>query len=504
MLAAASIVVSCISPAHAQPTGSYLDTDGTIREVDAEYDRLHRPPAPQHYARSFIEMGIVLGVLTIGYWSMPHAMAEDWDDPQFWRRLDGSAWRTDNNALPLNFLFHPLGGAYAHAGARANHHNVPTAAALGLLSSFLWEFVFEYREFVSVNDLIVTTAAGIPIGEFLHKLGMYLDTSRRPSRAMKATQWTLGHAVRRDRAFDGRPAPEPPARDSLGLSSDIAHDFWFFSSVHFGRTPESGNFGVYRLGFEGSLVSIPGYQKPGRFRKFFTNADVTSATVVLEGSEHGPGGFVATDTILLGMHAQSIVGTTERAQGVAATIGPAMAYRYLDSSAGGVREQLGAVHLLGPALDWHARAPGMRFDFSARAFVDYAGVHSHAYPQWLEAYPDEVGKHITRNRGYFYAWGRSGEVSGKIDLGPFRLHGATFYGKYRSQDGLNRFQERITVDVPLRTNVLHVRAGLQLRPTKLPLSLGISAEARRWESRAGEFRAREHVLTRGFEASLRF
>ena len=112
-----------------------------------------------------------------------------------------------------------MGGA-VYSIARANHHYPATAFGYSFLASFLWEFVLEFKEKVSVNDVIVTPGTAVPIGEFFYKLGLYLDTAADPSTGAAIAQWSLGTGVAFDRALDGRPAPRvlvPDTNDDLDV-----------------------------------------------------------------------------------------------------------------------------------------------------------------------------------------------------------------------------------------------------------------------------------------------
>jgi hypothetical protein len=496
--------------------------DGSTLEDPDEQLVQGRPP---HHSRSLLEMGIGLGVGAVIYWTGMERNSPDWDNPRLSQRFDGTAWRLDNNSLPVNFMLHPLVGGAAYALARANHHGVAMSAGYSFLASFLWEFAFEFKEMVSVNDVIVTPAAGVPIGEFLHKLGVYLNSADRPGTTMQAVQWSLGAPVQLGRALDGADPPPVRARDRLGLSSEIWHDFELDTALHLAHGQRPDEYVLGRAGFRGRLVSLPGYLRPGSFGRFFSNADLALLELRTEVSRFGAGFEMTADTLLLGYHSQRIEGAYAPAYGHAATIGASIAFRFLESEAHNLAEELGAVyepvppiaynvhkyneqysaaHLPGPALDWHVFAPGVRLEVSARAHPDFAGIGALAYSDWAEAYPDERGKAILLKQGYFYGWGASGELSGRLALGPVRLQAELFYGRYRSQDGLERQPEKLTVDVPAEAELLRYRGSLALEPPELPLSVGVSAAARRWDSQVGGFTRRARAVSRGLYAAFRF
>src|SRR5258706_12518575 len=119
-----------------------------------------------HHLRSWLEMGGGLLLGTAGYWALMRRNVADWDNPRPLSRFDGSAWVLDNNSIGGNFLGHPATGGLSYSLARANHQSVLGAFSYSFVTSFLWEFVIEFKEKVSINDVIVTPGAGLPLGEF--------------------------------------------------------------------------------------------------------------------------------------------------------------------------------------------------------------------------------------------------------------------------------------------------------------------------------------------------
>jgi hypothetical protein len=71
-------------------------------------------------------------------------------------------------------------------------------------------------------------------------------------------------------------------------------------------------------------------------------------------------------------------------------------------------------------------------------------------------------------------------VAGRLRVGPFILDGQLLYGKYRSVDGLNKYQQKVGADIPGGTELLWYRAAARVQPPGSPVSFGLSAERRRW------------------------
>src|SRR6185295_11140505 len=133
------------------------------------------------------------GLQTISYWARPAANSFDWDDPEFVTRVTLSSVRFDNNLAFTNFVLHPFSCAGAYWIARVNDISIPESVLYTVASSIIWEFAFEWREEVSLNDLIVTPAGGIPLGAFASQLSDYLSSApEHQTLEKKAAQTVLG------------------------------------------------------------------------------------------------------------------------------------------------------------------------------------------------------------------------------------------------------------------------------------------------------------------------
>jgi len=478
-----------------------------------------------HHLRSLIEMMVGLGVGSVAYWLMQDRNIADWDNPTPEQRFNGEAWRFDNNSLAVNFIAHPFTGGIAQSMARGNHHSVLTSFAYSSLFSFLWEFVLEFKEKVSVNDLIVTSPTGVPIGEFFHKLGLYLDTAAKPSAATQVARWTLGTGVALDRALDGRPRPHVTERDDLGLSRRVWHEFDAGLGVRFVESPGVEDYTLGQARMVARLVTLPGYLEPRSLAVGFYGAEISEFSFLVEGSEHGYGLAMRADSLLAGYHVQNLGLVGGKLAGAAATFGVSMAYDYLRSEANSyasrqgldelpapdleyhvpiTAEQYGALQLPGPALDYRALASGIDVAVSARAYPSFAGFGAPAFYDWAADNLEEKTKHALHRQGYFYGWGGAGLLQGRLRLGPLVLAGHASYASYVSHDGLDRYVERLTVDVPARGSLLTYGASVGIRPLDLPVTVAADYDVRSWYSQVGGYEARDRISSRGISGRIEF
>ncbi len=450
------------------------------------------------YVRAFVEQVIAVGLSTAFYWGFRDRNVADWDNPSLRARLNGQAWVYDNNDLPVNFALHPATGMGAYLLARGNGLSFPVAYAYAFFSSFAWETAVEFKEKISINDVLVTPTAGMAMGEFFHKLGLYLDSTPDPGFFRSTLQWSpLGLSVRGHRAIDGRDVPTDRPRDSLGLARGIWHAFEVDAGVASVWSTRARQHTRYGYGFAGHLVTLPGYLRDGSFSRFFHRAELSSFDLQAEHSVHGNGLSFAADTVLLGGHIQQIRGAGRARHGIAATVGTSLGLRYRRSLAAGVDEQLGALHLPGLAIDWHAMMPGVVLSVRGRASADFVGAGASAYADWEAANPDEVGKSILRKQGYFFGWGGSARVRASLNVGPFSLRGRVFYGRYTSDEGQDRAPELVTIEVPADAEHLEYGGALLLSPPEVPVAVGPFGEGRRYRSWVGGFSRTERIMAQG-------
>lgn len=463
---AALVVIAALlgrpGAAHAQPCDPAEGTDGSQLRCAPQRPR----PA---WLRAVIEEALGLAGGAVWYWLTPEKQLADWDYPSLEQRLTLEAWRFDNNTFATNYLWHSFGGTGFHLFGRANDLGLWPSVGLGFATSFAWEYLLEFREKVSINDVLVTTGSGVAFGEFAHWLGRYLDSSPCPNHPLRATaRWSLGlfHALHG--AMDGRAAGRANApTDALGFSADIWHRFALSYGVVFvdadGRHPSRPDPAVaHEVRIDGALVALPGYLAPGRRRRSFGDGNVTSvrSRISFDGSDVDTD--VHADTMLFGHHVQDV---DAAGAGHANTVGLGVAFTYRRERLGSFSDRLGLLHLPAVGLDDHILwAGGVRLAVSLRLHADFAGVEAAAYPLWKADHPDAVEKTILRREGYTYGWGLSGRLAVELVTPGMAVGGAYFGGRWDSQEGLDRSQERVTHDVDATDRLDDLEAWIRVGP----------------------------------------
>ncbi|MCA9623975.1 MAG: DUF3943 domain-containing protein [Myxococcales bacterium] len=448
--------------------GFYLALDGSLRSVRLDYAYQLADRDPVHWL-SLGEEGLWLLAGVAWYGLDRERNLADWDLPSWKERFTLEAWRFDNNHFPINFMGHVLSGAAYYAVPRANDHSLPVATAYAFMTSFVWEFFIEFREKVSVNDLILTLGAGMSIGEFAHRTWRYFaGLPPDASTGRHVLSGFLAPPIYLRRAIDGTPQSRPGPYDALGFSNEtkLHVSGGYRATVHdYGEAHTTHGFW-----FEGRASSVPGEGLPGSFLLFFYDADRAALEVTGAVGEQSRHWELRAKTQLLGLYGQVL---DRGGDGLWGTAAWTLAYRYRFQDFPGFNDRLGILHLPGLEAELHQRRSGIGYGLRARLNGDFAGLHSAAYGRWKELglAEGEVEKTVLRKHNYYYAWGGSGRLEAQLDLGPLTLAGGAALGLYDSQEGLDRSQEALTIDSDLRDRVIDLDLSLGLRVPDTPVVL---------------------------------
>jgi uncharacterized protein DUF3943 len=449
-----------------QPLPAARDVPGQeLPQEELDEDRVLRPVrADPTYGRAAVEM---LGVLAIGvaqYWVNSGTNSRDWDFPTWTDRLNGSGVRFDNNTHVTNNVLHPFAGAAYYGLSRANGLGVGMSSLYTVISSLAWETA-EWREKISINDMVATTIGGISAGEFLIQLGSYLNSAPGDTTvAQDVAKGTLGFPIWVHDRIDGRRPDPRPARDNLGFSSAYTHRFTV--GYENGWLANAGDVRQETRGFalEGNLVSMRGYLDPETFDTAFAQGNFTSGALAMQFDDSGlRDAEMKFDAVLAGFYTQ------HADPGVAsAMLGLATGLEFSSTDTLRQGDQYALLHCAGPQLAAAWKSGGYQLDLRVGASADFAAIRSLAWPAVHSKNPDEVYKSSLERR-YQYNVGLSTRLSGEVRLYAARIFAEVALGSYRSIQGMDRFQEEITRDVAGSERLDERRAGFSLEPPGTPL-----------------------------------
>lgn len=446
------------------PVGSFIDRDGEVRSFEETYESWFRGRRGEpRYGLAALENAATLVIGLTYYWLRTDVQRTDWDRPSISDRFTLSAWRFDNNSNLFNHIFHPFGGANYYGLARINNLNVLESSLYSAGASFFWEFALEWRELVSINDLIFTPISGIAVGEFLFQLGEYATStpSSKPWHPVGAYTFGLYRKLH-DPFFKNHERIRLPG-DGLGYSSAFWHEF-HVAGEYLSVSTEAARDTLYGLRASAKLVSIPGFAQPGEFDLRFAQGNFTDGKVDIS---LGAGGRFDTDLFfsasLLGKYSQAYRRHgQDTLRGHASLIGLTTAFRFSDHSFSASSDQIAVAHAAGPRLsgwyeygDFHANV-----DFDST--VDFAAIRSLAFEDWRQGRDVSGVKSVLIDKNYQYHYGASARTSLAVNYAGVGIELKAAAGRYASLQGYDRFEENVTADVSGTENIYEYGGALQL------------------------------------------
>jgi hypothetical protein len=441
------------------------------------------------YGRAALEM---LGVLSIGvaqYWANADTNSQDWDFPHWSDRLSGAGVRFDNNTHVTNNILHPLSGAAYYGLSRANGMGIAGSALYTAVSSAAWEWALEWREKISINDMVTTTVGGIAAGEFLIDLASYLNSAPGETNVgQDVAKVTLGFPVWVHDQLDRRLPDKSVAPDNLGFSSAYDHRFTatYQNAWLSGEAEQSEE--IQGFGLEGRLVSLPGFLRPESFGASFAQGNFSSGALDLQfGRGTVREANLRFDAVLAGYYAQ------RTGPGVyGGLVGLATGLEFMAKDTLDQGDQYALVHCAGPEVGGVWRwGQGYQLDVRVRAAADFAAIRSLAFTSVQAAEPEATYK-SSLSRRYQYNVGVSTRLSAELRLHAARLSAEYGWGTYRSIQGFDRFQEDITRDLAGTEILEDQRLGAALEPPGTPLRFYADLESQ------------SHVSSLGGQGARRF
>jgi hypothetical protein len=137
-----------------------------------------------YYAwRTITEILISCGIGVTNYYMTKYENMVDWQYTYSWddaKRKVEDGWYWDPNNFNTNTIYHLYAGMTYYQIARSNYYTIPESLLWTFGGSFFWEFVGEWREQVSLNDMIFTPMLGAVTGEAMIRLCDYMDTHMSP------------------------------------------------------------------------------------------------------------------------------------------------------------------------------------------------------------------------------------------------------------------------------------------------------------------------------------
>ncbi len=473
--------------------------------------------------RAFIEMGLNWGISAVNYNIKYSKFIEDWQFELTWKDqkrkwFTSEGLRLDSNNLRLNWT-HAWSGAIYYSWARTNRLGVFPSFLFSSVGSLLWEYLAEWREISSINDHVYTWMGGPAIGEPLFQIGDHFR--RRRGALARLAQALVDPPLAINDLLDGK-------NRLPRLPIDDRGDFRLRLGGKQGPvSPATGRRGHPFVDLDLRLVSLPGYGRPGSGSGFSRLPLDSGYRIAFSFNNDLIEEFSASTRCVLGGWWQRSVREEEGGalRGSEWWLGAVTAWDFwqkkpvapYDGNELGMTDRwfererptryadkFSTLHLVGPAFDWTGYAGKLSARLGAEATLDFGMVNSLAYNDYTALHDPWGVKTTLHNWGYYYSLGYS--LGGRLDLrrGPWRAEAGVKYQTFRSIQGLDRYQDQLLDDSPLRDSRLAYDAGLSLAFPRSPLFLSLRLEGLGRRGRFHEVSRRESELRLFYTMGLRF
>jgi hypothetical protein len=475
-----------------------------------QFQSITLPKLKKRWGRVLVEGLGHLIYATASYWIRQDVMKEDWEYHLNWadqkRRflfLDGT--RFDSNTFQFNWS-HSMAGAMYYNYARVNRLNVLESTLFSFGASYFWEFIVEFKEVVSINDVIGTPMGGPSIGEALYHVSRVIRDQ--PPTVLNRVAGFFTNPIMSLNYWLDRKKSIPKLH--IG-ARDLWHDFRVSVGPRTNRFSGEGTGIMMNLGFESQVMIMPEYGKTGFFSGYkggtlFTefNADTTS-------DQEGLYEFnIYAKTVLFGYFRQAIRGTNSHDRtGYSFFVGAGTVFDLerkrtpapeLDPDGAYKTDKLCVIGLLGPAFDLSLFHKDLKVRLTADAYVNFSLVHSLAYYPYTDLHEVTNTKSTLKNHGYYYALGLTTSSVLQINIANLELRGRVKYHYFDSVEGMDRFQKDLADedDFDLKDKRFNYRFSLGYMIPNSAVQLALTFEKTNREGWLKKDFHRQHSETRSY------
>lgn len=371
-------------------------------------------PARPDYVRAAVENAIVLGLGYVEYVNN-QANAQDWDLSFDWQGMRSKllleSVSFDNNRFPTNWVTHPGAGIAYYTAARSNRLGVLPSYAMTFASSTLWEYVGEWKEQVSINDVIATPTAGIALAEPFLQIGALMHRSRQNA-GTKFFGWFFAPLKSIHDRMDGLDPKQADRVDELGLPAEEWHRFRVGSSVGVTSQENGVTQGDMRFRAESYIVALPDYGLAGQREAWFDSAEVSAigATFTVSEKSEIVDFNVAAHLLPFGYRWQDVrIADDGELRGTSFLGGFHVGTEYgtHDFDRDGRRsiDRVGLVAGGATFEEWLHVGGGLSIRSSIDFLANFAGVEAYGLPEYRRDFGDLRITSVLRHHGYYHGYG---------------------------------------------------------------------------------------------------
>ena len=463
----------------------------------------------KRWGRALVEVLGHFVYATSSYWIRQDVMKEDWEYQFTWKDqkrrfffLDGP--RFDSNTFQFNWT-HSMAGSIYYNYARVNNFNSLESFLYTLGASYFWEFFVEFKEVVSVNDLISTPVGGLSIGESLfHVNRVFRDLPSTPlnkfARFVSNPVMALNYWLDRKKSLPGLHKG----------AADLWHDFRLYWGARTSRFTGDKTGLKIDFGLETDIKTLPEYGKTGEFSFYSKGTIATEFNAGISTDSKGVYQFdIFAKAVLFGFFKQNIrESLTHDKTGYSFFLGAGTAFDLQkkrtptpeeDPEEAYLTDKYCVINLMGPSFDLSLFRNDLKVRFTAELFADFAMVHSLAYFPYTDTHEVKNTKSTLLNHGYYYALGYTASSLFQVNYSNFELKGKLKYHYFDSIENLDRFQKTLADedDFDLKDKRLDYSLSLGFEIPRSPIQLVVSLERVDREGWLEDF-YRKHSETRSY------
>jgi hypothetical protein len=454
------------------PTRSYA----AVTQEDDTQSSSDNPPHP--YLR------VILGELTFlalqGAWYWAHQKPSDSEiEVSSWSTWRGKLFsleyfRFDQDRFNTNAVGHPVAGLVYYQIARGSGFGVGASFLASVAASTAWKYFGESNQKLSINDLIVTPAAGWVLGEASYRLGSFFADGE-PSFANCLGALIFSPvATLTEPPFCLSRARKPPF-DRFGFSRRTWHrlhaELGSAYTVVEGGEPRS----ELTFGLAARITANSRYRRPGRGVSTARPGQWSAIGARwLMNQGYIDGVAAHADSVVIGRYYRDygdLIGSSGEPDGRGMLVGLGSSFDYDGRSLPSVYDRTLALGLLGPVIELEARHAWFAVRATLAASYGFAQVTSLA---WAQAAPQFAGVQVKselRVGGYYFAQGLLTAATLEAELGDVRLR---FDGRGQNLWSFNSaddHQEQIQNNFSLRDDQLFLAGSASVQPFGGPVRL---------------------------------
>jgi hypothetical protein len=423
-----------------------------------------------HPVRALLETTLFFGLNTAYYWWDADFNSQDWDlrwDWPSWKRkvITFDAVRLDVNEFSTNST-HTVAGTLVYLIARGNHLGVTSSVLLTAGESVLWEYLAEFKEQVSINDMFNNTLGGLAIGEPFFAMSEFFaeGSDNAFNQTLSALFSPMSHL---DGWADRDHRRRPRAPDRHGFPTDRWHRFHLYVGMSSTRWADGSDRSETLLGTRLSLNRLTGYGRALTRSGFFGPGRITGIEAAAHLSGQGLGSALFGTRVAIGGYQRQRLRQEdgERLRGSSLVVSLTNTFEYTNRRRPGVPfDQVASFGVAGPSAALSLHRDRLVGELNLEALPTLGMVTSLADERYRLLFGSEGVKTVLANNGYYFAYGLTLRSSASVGYQPFQVGLGWRWDRYGSIEGRDRFQERVTRDFHLVDSSLQWRLWVSLEP----------------------------------------